>query len=210
MRNPIKTYLAKKRNQARLAKYMQVAPSTVLLQQNCLDMRVAAEDRKYVTIGERGLIKALFTFETEKGEVRIGNNTHIGGAQFICRSGITAGNDVTMAWGITLYDHDSHSTDWEYRQHDNEQCYVDYMATGNNIAHKDWSHVKTAPIVIEDKVWIGMDVLVLKGVTIGEGAVVAAKSVVTKDVPAWTLVAGSPAKVVKDLRNEKQETRNEN
>ena len=210
MRNPIKTYLAKKRNQARLAKYMQVAPSTVLLQQNCLDMRVAAEDRKYVTIGERGLIKALFTFETEKGEVRIGNNTHIGGAQFICRSGSTVCNDVTMARGITLYDHDSHSTDWEYRQHDNEQCYVDYMATGNNIAHKDWSHVKTAPIVIEDKVWIGMDVLVLKGVTIGEGAVVAAKSVVTKDVPAWTLVAGNPAKVVKDLRNEKQETRNEN
>ncbi len=203
MRNPIKTYLAKKRNMVLLAKYMQVAPSTVLLQQNCLDMRVAAENRKYVTIGERGLIKALFTFETEKGEVRIGNNTHIGGAQFICRSGIIVGNDVTMAWGITLYDHDSHSADWEYRQHDNEQCYADYIANGNNIAHKDWSHVNTAPIVIEDKVWIGMDVLVLKGVTIGEGAVVAAKSVVTKDVPAWTLVAGNPARVVKDLKKEK-------
>lgn len=203
MRNPIKTFLNKKRNLARKAKYMQVASSTVLLQQDCLDMRVTPEDRKYVTIGERGLIKAQFTFETEKGEVHIGNNTHIGDAQFICRSAISVGNDVTMAWGITLYDHDSHSTDWEFRQHDNEQCYADYMATGNNIAHKDWTHVNTAPIVIKDKAWIGMDVLVLKGVTIGEGAVVAAKSVVTKDVPAWTLVAGNPARVVKELRIEK-------
>lgn len=201
MKNPIKTYLERKKAIKRNAQYMHVAPSTILLQSNCLDMRLTPADRKYVTIGERGLIKAVFTFETEKGEVHIGDNTHIGGAHFICRSGITVGNDVTMAWGITLYDHDSHSTNWKFRQHDNEQCYADYMTSGNNILHKDWSHVKTAPIVIEDKVWIGMDVLVLKGVTIGEGAVVAAKSVVTKDVPAWTLVAGNPAKVVKQLEH---------
>jgi len=201
MINPIKKYFEKKRNKALTASYMQVHPSTILLQPNCLDLRQVPENRKYVTIGERGLIKASFTFETPQGEIRIGNNTHIGGAHFICRSGITVGNDVTMAWGITLYDHDSHSTNWEYRQHDNEQCYADYLATGNNIANKDWSHVNTAPIVIEDKVWIGMDVLVLKGVTIGEGAVIAAKSVVTKDVPAWTLVAGNPAKVVKELEH---------
>ena len=57
--------------------------------------------------------------------------------------------------------------------------------------------VVTAPIVIGDHVWIGMNVIVLKGVTIGEGAIVAAGSVVTKDVPSHCLVAGVPAKVVK-------------
>jgi len=53
------------------------------------------------------------------------------------------------------------------------------------------------PIIIGDHVWIGMNVTVLKGVTIGDGAVVAAGSMVTKDVPPHSLVAGVPAKVVK-------------
>ncbi len=57
--------------------------------------------------------------------------------------------------------------------------------------------VVTAPIEIGDHVWIGMNVIVLKGVTIGEGSVVAAGSVVNKDVPPHCLVAGVPAKVVK-------------
>ena len=54
-------------------------------------------------------------------------------------------------------------------------------------------------VTIEDNVWLGNRVIILPGVTIGEGAVVGAGSVVTKDVPAWTVVAGNPAKVVKTL-----------
>jgi galactoside O-acetyltransferase len=200
MKNPIKQYFLRKRQRELRQRYMSIGTGTILLRNDCLDMRLTPENRKYVTIGERGLIKAQFTFESQQGEVHIGNNTHIGGAQFICRSRIDVGHDVTMAWGITLYDHDSHSTNWEYRKHDNEQCYKDYVETGNNIANKDWSHVNTSPIRIEDKVWIGMDVLVLKGVTIGEGSVVAARSVVTKDVPPYSLVAGNPARVVKSLK----------
>jgi galactoside O-acetyltransferase len=105
-----------------------------------------------------------------------------------------------MAWGIILYDHDSHNIHWEYRKNDNHQCYNDYENhNGNNVFNKDWSHVTSKPIRICSKVWIGFDVTILKGVTIGEGAVVGAKSVVTKDVPAWTVVAGNPARVVKQL-----------
>lgn len=55
-----------------------------------------------------------------------------------------------------------------------------------------------APVVIEDDVWIGCNVSVLPGVTIGEGAVIAAGSVVTKDIPAFTVAAGVPAKVIKE------------
>ena len=200
MKNPIKQYFLRKEQRELQRRYMSVGVGTILQQPDCLDFRLTPEERKYVTIGERSLIKAQFTFETQQGEVHIGTNTHIGGAQFICRTRIEIGNDVTMAWGITLYDHDSHSTEWEYRQHDNEQCYTDYVTTGSNIAHKDWSHVNSAPIKIEDKVWIGMDVLILKGVTIGEGSVVAARSVVTKDVPPYSLVAGNPARMVKSLK----------
>ena len=158
------------------------------------------ESRKYVKIGEKGIIKATFVFETAKGNVTIGDNVHIGGATFISRESISVGNDVTMAWGITLYDHNSHSIFWEERKNDNQQCYEDYMNhNGNNIINKDWSNVKSAPIVIEDKVWIGFGVTILKGVTIGEGAVVGAQSVVSKDVPAWSVVAGNPARIVKKL-----------
>ena len=57
---------------------------------------------------------------------------------------------------------------------------------------------KTAPIVIHDNVWIGTRATILKGVTIGEGAIVAAGAVVTKNVPPHTLVGGVPAKIIKE------------
>jgi len=64
---------------------------------------------------------------------------------------------------------------------------------------KNWEVVNSRPIKIEDDVWIGMNVLVLKGVTIGRGAIVAAGSVVTKNVEPWTVVGGNPAKLIKKL-----------
>lgn len=53
------------------------------------------------------------------------------------------------------------------------------------------------PIVIEDDVWIGTDVIILSGVKIGKGSVIAAGSVVVKDIPAYSIVGGNPAKVIK-------------
>jgi galactoside O-acetyltransferase len=58
-----------------------------------------------------------------------------------------------------------------------------------------------SPIIIEDKVWIGFDVSVLKGVTIGERAVIGACSVVTKDIPPYTVAVGNPARAVKNLKD---------
>ncbi len=63
--------------------------------------------------------------------------------------------------------------------------------------YKDWSNVKSSPITIKDKAWIGFNSIILKGVTIGEGAVVAAGSVVTQDVPDYAVVGGNPAKIIK-------------
>ena len=105
-----------------------------------------------------------------------------------------------MAWGIYIYDHNSHSIYWEERKNDNQQCYDDYLNyNGNNVANKNWSCIANAPVVIESKVWIGFEVTILKGVTVGEGAVIGAKSVVTNSVEPWTVVAGNPAVVVKYL-----------
>ena len=62
------------------------------------------------------------------------------------------------------------------------------------------SEGKSAPIIIHDNVWIASRAMILKGVTIGEGAVISAGAVVTKDVPPYTMVGGVPAKVIKELK----------
>jgi acetyltransferase-like isoleucine patch superfamily enzyme len=59
--------------------------------------------------------------------------------------------------------------------------------------------VVVKPVRIGDKSWIGLNVIILKGVEIGEGAVVAAGSVVTKNIPPWTIAAGNPARVIREI-----------
>jgi len=101
---------------------------------------------------------------------------------------------------VTFYDHDSHSLDYTLRQDDIKQQVYDFRNhKGNFIKNKNWSAVSTKPIKICKNVWIGMNAVILKGVTIGEGAIVGACSVVTKDVPPFTIVAGNPAREIKQL-----------
>jgi galactoside O-acetyltransferase len=95
-----------------------------------------------------------------------------------------------MSWGITIVDHDSHSIDWKKREND-----VREWARGRKV----WGHVAHAPVTIADKVWVGFNVSILKGVTINEGAVIGACSVVTQDIPAYSLAVGNPARVIRAL-----------
>ena len=92
--------------------------------------------------------------------------------------------------------------DYRERQKDIQKQNNDYRNGNNLIYSKDWDNVKSKPIIIEDNVWIGFDSVLLAGVTIGEGAIVGARSVVRQDVEPWTIVAGNPAIVIKRLRHE--------
>ena len=157
-------------------------------------------NKTYVTIGNDTILNCKINFESPEGEVFIGNNTFIGASSLICRSKIEIGDNVFIAWGVYLYDHDSHSVDFKEREFDMAKTLEDYRSGRNLLHSKDWSVVNSKPIKICSKVWIGMNSTILKGVTVGEGAVIAAGSVVTKDVPAWSVVAGNPAKVVKTLK----------
>ncbi len=65
--------------------------------------------------------------------------------------------------------------------------------------HKEWFESYKAPVIIGKNVWITVGVIILAGVTIGEGSVIAAGSLVTKDIPPYSLAAGIPAKVIKNL-----------
>jgi galactoside O-acetyltransferase len=152
-----------------------------------------------MSVGEDCIISGSYYFEIETGKISIGNRTFIGNCTFICIDEIEIGNDVMFAWGITVADNDSHSIYSEERKND-----VKDWKKGideNNIGkYKNWTNVKRAKICIKDNAWIGFNSIILKGVTIGEGAVVAAGSVVTKDVPPYTLVGGNPAKTIKQLK----------
>ncbi len=150
-------------------------------------------------IGDRCILQNHFIFESTEGKITVGDGVFINsGTKVISRSSIEIGNAVTIAWGCVIYDHDSHSMSYLDRIADQDQSLRD-AALGKLVANKDWSRVVTAPIRICDFVWLGFDVVVLKGVTIGEGAVVGARAVVTRDVPPWTIAVGNPARVAKEI-----------
>lgn len=149
--------------------------------------------------GDECIMYCQAFFESNQGSIDIGDRVYIGGGtQLISRSAITIGNDVMISWGCTIYDHDAHSVDYRSRVQDHAG-HLRSWSSGNLLKDKDWSTVGTAPIVIGDHAWLGFDVIVLKGVTIGEGAVIAARSVVTSDIPPWSVAAGCPARVVKQI-----------
>ena len=64
---------------------------------------------------------------------------------------------------------------------------------------KSWEKIAHAPVVVSDRAWIGFNVSILKGVTIGRGAVIGACSVVTQDIPPYSLAVGNPARVIRTL-----------
>lgn len=106
----------------------------------------------------------------EGAQLRLGSGFFNSGSLIVCTTEISIGEMCLFGEQVIVRDDDSHGIDHRPRR---------------------------APITIGDKVWVGMRAMILKGVTIGDGAVVAAGSVVTRDVPAGALVGGVPARVIR-------------
>lgn len=118
-----------------------------------------------------------------KARLVIGDHTHINyQTQISVADSVTIGRYCLIAGEVKIFDNNSHPLDHRARR-------------GNHSLTK----ADVAPVVIEDDVWIGNNSLIMKGVRIGQGAIVAAGSVVTKDVPPFTVVGGNPARVLKTL-----------
>jgi galactoside O-acetyltransferase len=159
------------------------------------------EERTYLSIGEDCVLNGPVIFEARSGSVKLGHRCYIGAnSSILCRNQVSLGNDVTIAWNVTIYDHDSHSMDWRDRAKAVKLFYERY-GHSDCFDRIDWSNVESAPIVIHDRVWIGFGATILKGVTIGEGAIVASCSVVTRDVEPYTLVAGNPARIIRKMES---------
>ena len=109
----------------------------------------------------------------QDAKLKIGSGFCNSNVKIRCSKEITIGNNVAISHDVTIMDSDAH--------------YIDY---------EDYKISK--PIYIEDDVWIGTRATILKGVTIGKGSIVAAGAVVTNDVPQNSIVAGVPAKVIKE------------
>lgn len=181
-------------------KNVSIQESTILLKSTRFNI---FSERNRILIGHNSMVACTFCFESDEGEIIVGDNSFINGStMLISRNSIHIGSNVTIAWGCTIYDHNSHSLDFLERRKDIARQLEAHAAKKNFIFNKDWLTVKSSGIKIEDDAWIGFNCIILKGVTIGEGAVVGAGSVVREDVAPWTVVAGNPAVFIKSLKRE--------
>jgi acetyltransferase-like isoleucine patch superfamily enzyme len=145
-----------------------------------------------ITVGAGTHIRGqLFTFG-HGGRITLGKYCYVGeNSKLWSAARLTIGDRVLIGHNTSIFDSDTHPLNARERH----RQYVEIISTG----HPSEIDLREEPVTIEDDVWIGCNVVVLKGVTIGRGAVVGAGSVVTRDVPPHVLVAGNPARVVREL-----------
>jgi acetyltransferase-like isoleucine patch superfamily enzyme len=165
----------------RQPKYLQVGRNFVAQDHceiNCLSQKGISFGDK-VTVGSYALIRPTNLYGGEPGVgLKVGNQSSIGPYSYIgCSGYIEIGNNVMMSPRVSIYS----------ENHVFSNTSIPMIEQG----------VKRSFVKIEDDCWIAANAVILAGVTIGRGAVVAAGSVVTKDVPPYSIVAGNPAKVIK-------------
>lgn len=130
----------------------------------------------------------------ENGRCTIGDFTLLNGALIMAEDKIEIGSHCLISWNVGIADSDFHPLEPAQRL-------IDAQALAPFFKDRPpRPKLKTAPVLIKDNVWIGMNATILKGVTIGENSVVAAGSVVTKSVAPNTVVAGNPAVAVKTFQ----------
>jgi acetyltransferase-like isoleucine patch superfamily enzyme len=125
------------------------------------------------------------------GKGVVGDFTLLNGALVMAEERIEIGSHCLISWNVGIADSDFHPLEPAQRLIDAHALAPFYKDRPPR------PKLETRPVKIADNVWIGMNAIILKGVTIGENSVVAAGSVVVKSVPANTVVAGNPAVVVK-------------
>lgn len=142
-----------------------------------------------LSVGKYVICRGVLSLQKRFSRLVIGDRTFVGHNTCIVSTvSVKIGNDVLISHDCYITDTDGHSLDSHQRSLDVPNRWKDF---------KDWSVVESAPIVIEDNVWIGPKSIILKGITISKGAIVCAGSVVTKNVTAGSVVAGVPAKHLK-------------
>lgn len=136
---------------------------------------VLQKKSKLLVNGDFSMFEGSSIFLAENALLELGNNSFINTNTTIdCYHHIVIGSDCAISDNVRIQDSDSHF-----------------------IIENGVRKINTSPVIIGNHVWIGKNSIILKGVSIGDGAVIAAGAVVTKNVPPRCLVGGNPAKVIK-------------
>lgn len=130
----------------------------------------------YFSLGNHSVIESYSTINNMVGEIVIGSNSRIGLGNTLIGP-VKIGNYVNLAQNIVV----------SGLNHNYQNPKTTIISQG----------VKTAIITIEDDVWIGANSVLLSGITIGKHSVIAAGTIVTQDIPAYSIVAGNPGKIIK-------------
>jgi len=165
-------------------KNLQVGYNTIIedgAEINCLSQQGIKLGNR-VTIGKYAIIRPSNIYGGPIGEgLTMGDNSNIGPYNYIgCSGKITIGNNVMLAPRVSIYA-ENHVFD-----------HPEILIRDQGVEKKE--------VIIEDDCWLAANSIILAGVTIGQGSIVAAGSVVTENVPAYSLVAGVPAKFIKSRK----------
>jgi acetyltransferase-like isoleucine patch superfamily enzyme len=128
-----------------------------------------------------GVVHRVALWAANGSVLQIGNNVGMSGAIIHAYRSITIGDRCLLGANCIIYTTDFHPI---------------------HPLHRDTGVPASAPVTLEDDVWVGANAIILKGVTIGRGSIVAAGSVVTKNVPRGVIVGGNPAKIIKTIPEE--------
>ena len=152
-------------------------------------------DNDYISIGDNSLVAGEILVFQHGGQISIGSWCYIGENARIWSAGkIEIGDRVLISHNVNIFDSLTHPLDAELRH----AQFREILSQG----HPSAIDLGESPVQIKEDAWIGANSIILRGVTIGKAAVVGAGSVVTQDVPPFTVVAGNPARIIRKLDGE--------
>jgi acetyltransferase-like isoleucine patch superfamily enzyme len=154
-------------------------------------------DPESISVGPHTHVRGQLLTFWNAGRIKIGQWCYVGeGTRIWSQASVSIGDYVLIAHLVDIHDTNSHPIDWQERR-------LDSKAILSGGAYRTPTQTLAAPVVIEDDVWICFKASIMKGVTIGRGAIVSAGAVVTRNVEPWTVVAGNPAIVIRQLTRER-------
>lgn len=134
-------------------------------------------------------------FVEQKARLTIGNNVGMSSTRIWTNDAVTIGNNVQVGANVLIMDTDTHQLDYRLRRNPDDDFFSGL--SNGEIWQKKLDGTISAPILIEDDVWIGAHCIILKGVTIGARSIIGAGSVVTKSIPEDCIAAGNPCKIIR-------------
>jgi len=165
-------------------------PGSVLYQTSSIINALGKKDN--IAIGNFCHIRGELFLFGHGGRIEMGDYCYLGfNSRIWSAKNIKIGNRVLISHNCNIFDNDTHPLDPDARH----QQFIDIITTG----HPKQIDLREEEVVIEDDVLIGANATVLKGVTLGKASIIGTGSLVTRNVPPYTVVAGNPARVVKEL-----------